>query len=184
VHFRAIFFRREGIDEALDRAGRVGKSVGYATKFRAATRRGGLKPLRTGKSSRSPVTICPRNRQDFRNQPAPDRDGIVPEKHCQARTSHRAARAAQSVDRTVRKPTPIRLDYFAVNLLKKLFTVKGAGTLIKQGSAVLDHRSYRQRRHRALAQLLEASFGRALDVELFERARCGVVEGRVPRWPP
>jgi bifunctional N-acetylglutamate synthase/kinase len=55
-----------------------------------------------------------------------------------------------------------------LNLLKELFTVKGAGTLIKLGSAVARHGSYAELDVERLRRLLEASFGRALDAQFFE----------------
>lgn len=56
-----------------------------------------------------------------------------------------------------------------LNLLKELFTVKGAGTLIKPGTAVERRDSYAEMDVGKLTSLLEASFGRTLEPAFFER---------------
>lgn len=55
-----------------------------------------------------------------------------------------------------------------LNLLRELFTVKGAGTLIKRGSAIERHDSYATIDVPRLRALLESSFGRALRPGFFE----------------
>jgi hypothetical protein len=55
-----------------------------------------------------------------------------------------------------------------LNLLRELFTVKGAGTLIKQGSAIERHVSYASVDVPRLRSLLESSFGRRLKPEFFD----------------
>lgn len=55
-----------------------------------------------------------------------------------------------------------------LNLLRELFTVKGAGTLIKRGSAIERHSSYATLDIPRLKALLESSFGRALRPEFFD----------------
>jgi bifunctional N-acetylglutamate synthase/kinase len=54
--------------------------------------------------------------------------------------------------------------------LKELFTVRGAGTLIKRGTAIQRRDSYAELDLGRLRQLLESSFQRALDPDFFERA--------------
>ncbi len=56
-----------------------------------------------------------------------------------------------------------------LNLLKELFTVKGAGTLIKAGTPIDRHDSYQSVDLGRLRELLEASFGKRLDPQFFER---------------
>jgi acetylglutamate kinase len=56
-----------------------------------------------------------------------------------------------------------------LNLLRELFTVKGAGTLVKRGSAIERHDSYSTVDVPRLRALLESSFGRALDPAFFDR---------------
>jgi GNAT superfamily N-acetyltransferase len=56
-----------------------------------------------------------------------------------------------------------------LNLLKELFTVKGAGTLIKAGTEILRRDSYDGVDTGRIRQLLEESFGRPLAPDFFER---------------
>jgi acetylglutamate synthase len=60
------------------------------------------------------------------------------------------------------------------NLLHELFTVKGAGTLIKHGSLIEFHRDYQSVDRERLEALLTATFGRKLRPSFFERAPLGV----------
>lgn len=55
-----------------------------------------------------------------------------------------------------------------LNLLRELFTVKGAGTLIKRGSAIERHASYATVDVGRLRGLFESSFGRRLKPEFFD----------------
>ena len=60
------------------------------------------------------------------------------------------------------------------NLLHELFTVKGAGTLIKHGSVIEFYRSYADIDLDRLELLLTATFGRKLKRTFFERPPTGV----------
>jgi acetylglutamate synthase len=63
-------------------------------------------------------------------------------------------------------------------LLKELFTVKGAGTLIKRGSSIERHTSYATLDVARLRQLLETSFGKELAPGFFDLPPLAVyVEG-------
>jgi acetylglutamate kinase len=67
-------------------------------------------------------------------------------------------------------PEPLLVSITSpLNLLKELFTVKGAGTLIKPGTAVERRDSYSETDVSKLSALLESSFGRSLDSGFFER---------------
>jgi acetylglutamate kinase len=57
-----------------------------------------------------------------------------------------------------------------VNLLRELFTIKGAGTLIKHGSLIESHASYASLDLSRLRALLEETFRRPLSETFFERA--------------
>lgn len=60
-------------------------------------------------------------------------------------------------------PLPLLVSVTSpLNLLKELFTVKGAGTLVKRGAQVERHDSYATIDVERLKSLLEASFGKAL----------------------
>lgn len=56
-----------------------------------------------------------------------------------------------------------------LNLLKELFTVKGAGTLIKAGTEIIRSADYAALDVARLRQLLEESFGRPLAPDFFDR---------------
>lgn len=56
-----------------------------------------------------------------------------------------------------------------LNLLKELFTVKGAGTLIKTGTEIERRDAYTEQDVARLRPLLEESFGRTLAPDFFER---------------
>ncbi len=61
-----------------------------------------------------------------------------------------------------------------INLLHELFTVKGAGTLVKHGSLIELHPSYASVDLPRLTALLEDTFGRTLKPSFFERPPSGV----------
>lgn len=56
-----------------------------------------------------------------------------------------------------------------LNLMKELFTVKGAGTLVKRGTPVVRHGTYDDIDRPRLRALIEASFARPLAPDFFER---------------
>ncbi|GAB4525180.1 MAG: acetylglutamate kinase [Haliangiales bacterium] len=74
----------------------------------------------------------------------------------------RALLADPSAARTVSVTSPL-------SLLRELFTVRGAGTLLRRAAAVTRHRDYRAVDTDALRQLLEASFERPLAQDFFAR---------------
>lgn len=61
-----------------------------------------------------------------------------------------------------------------LNLLRELFTVRGAGTLVKRGTTIERHSSYETVDVPRLSALLESSFGKTLDPAFFERPPLGV----------
>jgi hypothetical protein len=171
VHFRAI--EGQGIEERLNELGALAKALD-TRKFVLLRRRGGLKPLRSGKLELAPGYYLPTEsgRISIINLRT-DRAGIVAGKTLPKRDAELLAAAERLID--LSQPTPILASITSpLNLLKELFTVKGAGTLIKLGSSVTRHRSYVNVDTERLRKLLEASFGRALDSNFFERAPLAV----------
>jgi len=79
-----------------------------------------------------------------------------------------AASGAATADRLVTSVTAPN------NLLHELFTVKGAGTLIKHGSRIEFHQSYANVDLARLEALLTTTFNRKLDPSFFERTPTGV----------
>jgi acetylglutamate kinase len=56
-----------------------------------------------------------------------------------------------------------------LSLLRELFTVKGAGTLVKRGTSIDRHTSYATLDVVRLRALLESSFGRPLNADFFDK---------------
>ena len=166
VHFRAT--EGQSIDDRLNELGALAKALD-TRKFVLLRRRGGLRPLLHSKLELAPGYYLPTDagRISIINLRT-DRAGIVLGKMLPKRDSELLAAAERLID--LSQPTPILASITSpLNLLKELFTVKGAGTLIKLGSAVARHRSYAAIDTERLRKLLEASFGRALDAEFFDR---------------
>ena len=171
VHFGAIV--GQTIEDRLNELGALAKELD-TRKFVLLRRRGGLKPLTRGKLEMAPGYFLPTDagRISIINLRT-DRAGIVAGKTLPKRDSELLAAAERLID--LSQPTPILASITSpLNLLKELFTVKGAGTLIKLGSAVSRHRSYVNLDIERLRRLLEVSFGRALDDEFFERTPLAV----------
>ena len=171
VHFKTI--EGQTIDDRLNELGALTKELD-TRKFVLLRRRGGLKPLRSGSLELAPGYYLPTDagRISIINLRT-DRAGIVAGKTLPKRDSELLAAAERLIE--LSQPTPVLASITSpLNLLKELFTVKGAGTLIKLGSAVSRHRSYVNLDTERLRRLLEASFGRALDAQFFERTPLAV----------
>ena len=166
VHFPAV--EGQTIDDRLNELGALAKELD-TRKFVLLRRRGGLRPLRSGKLELAPGFCLPtENGRIAIINLRTDRAGIIPGKTLPKRDSELLAAAERLIE--LSQPTPILASITSpLNLLKELFTVKGAGTLIKQGSSVTRHRSYAAIDTERLRKLLEVSFGRALDAQFFER---------------
>ncbi len=171
VHFRAI--EGQTIDDRLNELGALTSELD-TRKFVLLRRRGGLKPLRSGKLELAPGYYLPTEsgRISIINLRT-DREGIVAGKLLPKRDAELLAAAERLIE--LSQPTPVLASITSpLNLLKELFTVKGAGTLIKLGSAVARHRSYVNLDADRLRKLLETSFGRALDAQFFDRPPAAV----------
>jgi hypothetical protein len=171
VHFRAV--EGQTIEDRLNQLGALAKDLD-TRKFVLLRRRGGLKPLTPRRLELAPGYSLPTDggRISIINLRT-DRAGIVPGKTLPKRDAELLAAAERLID--LSQPTPILASITSpLNLLKELFTVKGAGTLIKLGSAVSRHRSYVNIDTERLRRLLEASFGRALDENFFDRTPLAV----------
>ena len=57
-----------------------------------------------------------------------------------------------------------------LSLLRELFTVRGAGTLVKRGAAIASASDYAQLSAQTVRHLLEAAFGRRVKDDFFERS--------------
>lgn len=95
-----------------------------------------------------------------------DRDALLAAK----RLGKREAELVELAGSLIRESSSLFVSVTSpLNLLKELFTVKGAGTLIKRGSAVQRKSSYAELDQARLHALLEESFGRTLLPGFFER---------------
>jgi hypothetical protein len=68
--------------------------------------------------------------------------------------------------------TPHRMTVTVVNplhLLRELFTINGAGTLIRKGSRIESHRGFASLDRARLRALIESAFGRLLHEDVLER---------------
>jgi GNAT superfamily N-acetyltransferase len=97
-----------------------------------------------------------------------DRDLLAGVREAMSESDKHDARRAQTSERLVTSVTA------PTNLLHELFTVKGAGTLIKHGSVIDFHRGYDGVDRERLEALLTATFGRRLKASFFERPPTGV----------
>ncbi|HET7539792.1 MAG TPA: hypothetical protein VFK05_07965 [Polyangiaceae bacterium] len=174
VRFRAI--EGQTIEERLNQLGELAHELD-TRKFVLLRRRGGFKPLAPRRLELSPGYFLPTDPTDGGRisiiNLRTDRAGIVAGKTLSKRDYELLAASERLID--LSQPTPVLASITSpANLLKELFTVKGAGTLIKLGSAVSRHRSYAHLDTERLRRLLEASFGRALDESFFDRTPLAV----------
>lgn len=97
-----------------------------------------------------------------------DRDGFMKGRQLGKRDAE-LVQLAQSLIESMDSSSLLVSVTSPLNLLKELFTVKGAGTLIKRGTEIQRRASYAETDVPRLTQLLEQSFGRALDAGFFQR---------------
>jgi GNAT superfamily N-acetyltransferase len=88
--------------------------------------------------------------------------GVLSEPHRRLLERARALLDAAGHPMTVAVTSPLEL-------LRELFTVRGAGTLVRRGTAVATHRDWTAVDRARLAALVEAAFGRPLRAEFWSR---------------
>lgn len=160
VHFNKV--EGEGLEQRLERLGDLAKSLN-TRKLALLRRRGGFRPL-AGKRADAQLSV-EGGRISIINLTT-DRHRIQP-----GMLSKRDSELLAASDRLIElaEPKPLLISITSpLNLLKELFTVKGAGTLVKRGSAVERHTSYATVDLPRLRQLLESSFGKELSESFFE----------------
>jgi acetylglutamate kinase len=102
-----------------------------------------------------------------------DRAALLASKRLTKRDTELVECAGRLIDLVA--PAPLLVSVASpLNLMKELFTVKGAGTLVKRGTPIVRHESYSTLDVPRLRALIEASFGRTLVPEFFERAPLAV----------
>jgi acetylglutamate kinase len=160
LHFSKL--EGEGLEQRLSLLGELSQRLG-TRKLVLLRRRGGFRPL-VGKRADAQLSV-EGGRISIINLTT-DRDRIVP-----GMLSKRDAELLAASDRLIQmaEPNPLLISITSpLNLLKELFTVKGAGTLVKRGSAVERHTSYATLDLPRLRQLLESSFGKELSDAFFD----------------
>jgi GNAT superfamily N-acetyltransferase len=159
LHFRKT--DEETLEQRLCQLGELARQLG-TRKLALLRRRGGFRPL-AGK--RKDDLSVEGGRISIINLTT-DRARIAP-----GMLSKRDGELLASSDRLLQlaEPTPLLISITSpLNLLKELFTVKGAGTLVKRGSVVERHTSYSTLDVPRLRQLLESSFGKELAPSFFD----------------
>jgi GNAT superfamily N-acetyltransferase len=152
----------ESLEQRLSRLGSLSQQLG-TRKLALLRRRGGFRPL-VGKRTDAQLSV-EGGRISIINLTT-DRGRIVP-----GMLSKRDTELLAASDRLIQlaEPNPLLVSITSpLNLLKELFTVKGAGTLVKRGSAVERHTSYSTVDVPRLRQLLESSFGKELAEGFFD----------------
>jgi GNAT superfamily N-acetyltransferase len=161
VHFPKI--EGETVEQRLAQLGALAQNLG-TRKLALLRRRGGFRPLVAAKRADSQLSVV-EGRISIINLTT-DRQRIAP-----GALSKRDTELLTSSDRLIQlaEPTPLLVSITSpLNLLKELFTVKGAGTLIKRGSVVERHESYATVDVPRLKRLLEVSFGKELSPSFFD----------------
>jgi hypothetical protein len=160
LHFR----KTEGdtLDQRLLQLGELSRHLG-TRKLALLRRRGGFRPL-AAKRGDAQLSVA-EGRISIINLTT-DKDRIAP-----GTLSKRDTELLAASDRLLElaEPAPLLISITSpLNLLKELFTVKGAGTLIKRGSAVERHESYATLDVPRLKRLLETAFGKELSSSFFD----------------
>jgi len=160
LHFRKV--EGETVEQRLAQLGELVRSLG-TRKVALLRRRGGFRPL-AGKRADAQLSV-EGGRISIINLTT-DRERIAP-----GMLSKRDTELLTASDRLIQltEPNSALISITSpLNLLKELFTVKGAGTLIKRGSAIERHVSYATVDVPRLRQLLETSFGKELAPGFFD----------------
>lgn len=160
LHFRKL--EGETLEQRLVQLGGLAQQLG-TRKLALLRRRGGFRPL-AGKRADAQLSV-EHGRISIINLTT-DRARITP-----GMLSKRDTELLTSSDRLIQlaEPNPLLISITSpLNLLKELFTVKGAGTLIKRGSAVERHTSYATLDVPRLKHLLQMAFGKELSPSFFE----------------
>jgi hypothetical protein len=160
VHFRKD--ESDTLDQRLMQLGELSRHLA-TRKLALLRRRGGFRPL-AAKRGDAQLSVA-EGRISIINLTTDK--GRIPA----GTLSKRDTELLTASDRLIElaEPTPLLISITSpLNLLKELFTVKGAGTLVKRGSAVERHQSYGTLDVPRLKRLLEIAFGKELSPSFFE----------------
>ncbi|HVR20048.1 MAG TPA: hypothetical protein VMS65_10140, partial [Polyangiaceae bacterium] len=103
-----------------------------------------------------------------------DRGALVASKRFPKRDGELLDCAGRLIDRVA--PSPLLVSVASpLNLMRELFTVKGAGTLVKLGTPVERYDAYDSVDVARIAALVQASFGRTLEPDFFAKPPLAVL---------
>ncbi|HEX6763830.1 MAG TPA: hypothetical protein VF103_00095 [Polyangiaceae bacterium] len=158
VHFMADD-SQNGVERRIDRLGELARALD-TRKLVLLRRRGGL-----GTRGGGWISVV-----NLRT----DREGLAQSKRFPKRDGELLDCAARLIERV--EPNPLLVSVASpLNLMKELFTVKGAGTLVKRGAPVERHEGYAALDVSRLGALVEASFGRTLSPDFFAKPPLAVL---------
>jgi hypothetical protein len=171
VHFPVL--EGDSVDARTVRLGALARDLD-TRKVVLLRRRGGLaargeRPLELGQGHLLPSTGSWISVVNLRA----DRAALLASKRLPRRDTELLECAARLIE--IVEPSPLLVSVASpLNLMKELFTVKGAGTLVKRGTPITRHDSYATVDVPRLRALIEASFGRTLVPDFFERPMLSV----------
>lgn len=173
VHFMAEE-PQNGLERRLERLGELAQTLD-TRKLVLLRRRGGL-----GLRGEEPLELAPGHALPSHGgwisvvNLRTDRDALAQSKRFPKRDGELLDCAARLIDRV--QPNPLFVSVTSpLNLMRELFTVKGAGTLVKRGTPVERHDDYAALDLARLGALVETSFGRALSPDYFEKPPLAVL---------
>jgi GNAT superfamily N-acetyltransferase len=173
VHFMPTE-SQDGLERRLERLGELARELD-TRKIVLLRRRGGL-----GLRGEEPLELAPGHALPSQGgwisvvNLRTDREALAQSKRFPKRDGELLDCAARLIDRV--EPNPLLVSVASpLNLMRELFTVKGAGTLIKRGTPVERHDDYSALDLARLGGLVEASFGRALSPAYFEKKPLAVL---------
>ena len=165
LHFRKL--EDETLEQRLSQLGELVQQLG-TRKLALLRRRGGFRPLagKRADAQRADAQLSVADGRISIINLTTDGPRITP-----GMLSKRDSELLGASDRLIQlaEPNPLLVSITSpLNLLKELFTVKGAGTLVKRGNVVERHVSYATLDVARLRQLLETSFGKGLAPGFFD----------------
>jgi hypothetical protein len=173
VHFMAEE-QPNGLEGRIERLGALARALD-TRKLVLLRRRGGL-----GLRGDAPLELAPGHALPSLGgwisvvNLRTDREALAQSKRFPKRDGELLDCAARLIDRV--SPNPMLVSVASpLNLMKELFTVKGAGTLIKPGTPVERHDGYQGLDVARLGALVQASFGRTLSADFFEKKPLAVL---------
>ncbi|HEX6275680.1 MAG TPA: hypothetical protein VFZ53_21715 [Polyangiaceae bacterium] len=163
-----------GLERRIERLGELARALD-TRKLVLLRRRGGL-----GLRGEGPLELAPGHALPSLGgwisvvNLRTDREALAASKRFPKRDGELLDCASRLIDRVA--PNPLLVSVASpLNLMRELFTVKGAGTLVKRGTPVERHDGYAAVDVPRLGALVQASFGRTLAPGFFEKRPLAVL---------